>query len=32
MALLEDDDRPFYHDWVAPEGYFTDRERDLSPV
>ncbi|QAU12029.1 FAD-binding protein [Halorubrum sp. BOL3-1] len=30
-TLLEDDDRPFYHDWVAPEGYFTDRGRDLPP-
>ena len=31
VTLLEDDDRPFYHDWVAPEGYFTDRGRDLPP-
>ena len=31
LAILEDDDRPFYHDWVAPEGYFTDRGRDLPP-
>ncbi len=31
LTLLEDDDRPFYHDWVAPEGYFTDRGRDLPP-
>jgi len=31
VALLEDDDRPFYHDWVAPDGYFTDRGRDLPP-
>jgi thioredoxin reductase len=31
VAILEDDDRPFYHDWVAPEGYFTDRGRDLPP-
>jgi len=31
VTLLEDDDRPFYHDWVAPEGYFTDRDRDLPP-
>lgn len=29
--LLEDDDRPFYHDWVAPEGYFTGRDRDVPP-
>ena len=31
VTLVEDDDRPFYHDWVAPEGYFTDRGRDLPP-
>jgi thioredoxin reductase len=31
VTLLEDDDRPFYHDWVAPEGYFTDREREVPP-
>lgn len=31
VALLEDDDVPFYHDWVAPEGYFTGRGRDLPP-
>jgi thioredoxin reductase len=31
VTLLEDDDRPFYHDWVAPEGYFTDRGRALPP-
>lgn len=31
VTLLEDDDRPFYHDWVAPAGYFTGRGRDLPP-
>jgi thioredoxin reductase len=31
VTILEDDDRPFYHDWVAPEGYFTDRGRELPP-
>jgi len=31
VTLLEDDERPFYHDWVTPEGYFTDRGRDLPP-
>jgi thioredoxin reductase len=31
VTILEDDDRPFYHDWVAPEGYFTDRGRDVPP-
>ena len=31
VALLEDDDRPFYHDWVAPDRYFTGRGRDVPP-
>jgi len=31
VTLLEDDDRPFYHDWVTPDGYFTDRGRELPP-
>lgn len=31
VTLLEDIDDPFYHDWVAPEGYFTDRGRELPP-
>ncbi|MEF8791701.1 MAG: FAD-dependent oxidoreductase [Haloarculaceae archaeon] len=31
VALLEDDDRPFYHDWVTPEGYFTGRGRQVPP-
>jgi thioredoxin reductase len=31
VALLEDDPRPFYHDWVTPAGYFTDRDRPLPP-
>jgi thioredoxin reductase len=31
VTFLEDADRPFYHDWVAPEGYFTDRGRDVPP-
>jgi len=31
VTLLEDADQAFYHDWVAPEGYFTDRGRDLPP-
>jgi thioredoxin reductase len=31
VTLLEDDGRPFYHDWVAPEGYFTGRGRDVPP-
>jgi thioredoxin reductase len=31
VTLLEDADEPFYHDWVTPDGYFTDRGRDLPP-
>ncbi|MFC5278591.1 FAD-binding protein [Halorubrum rubrum] len=31
VTLLEDDDGPFYHDWVAPEGYFSDRGRPIPP-
>ena len=31
VTLLEDADAPFYHDWVAPTGYFTGRGRDIPP-
>jgi len=31
LSVIGDSDVPFYHDWVAPEGYFTDRGRDLPP-
>lgn len=31
VTVLEDADAPFYHDWVAPAGYFTGRGRDLPP-
>ena len=31
VALLEDADVGFYHDWVTPEGYFTGRDRDVPP-
>jgi len=31
VTILEDDDRPFYHDWTTPEGYFTDRGREVPP-
>ena len=31
VTLVEDSDTEFYHDWVTPEGYFTDRGRDLPP-
>lgn len=29
--MIEDSDVPFYHDWVAPEGYFTGRDRIVPP-
>lgn len=31
VAVVEDSDTNFYHDWVAPEGYFTGRGRDVPP-
>ncbi len=31
VAVVEDSDTPFYHDWVAPEGYFTGRNREVPP-
>lgn len=31
VTLLEDAEEPFYHDWVAPTGYFTGRDRDVPP-
>jgi thioredoxin reductase len=31
VTLLEDAADPFYHDWVAPEQYFTGRDRDVPP-
>ncbi|WP_246987676.1 FAD-dependent oxidoreductase [Halorientalis marina] len=29
--LLDEDERPFYHDWTVPEDYFTGRGRDVPP-
>lgn len=29
LTLVHDADPEFYHDWVVPEGYFTDRDRDV---
>ncbi|MFB6345554.1 MAG: FAD-dependent oxidoreductase [bacterium] len=29
LNVIEDLKPDFYHDWVAPEGYFTDRGRDV---
>lgn len=31
VAVIEDSDLPFYHDWVTPEGYFTGRGRGIPP-
>ena len=31
LTLIEDSDVEFYHDWTAPEGYFTDRGREVPP-
>jgi hypothetical protein len=31
LTLIEDSEVPFYHDWVAPEGYFTGRGREVPP-
>jgi thioredoxin reductase len=30
-TVVEDADAPFYNDWVAPEGYFTGRGREVPP-
>jgi thioredoxin reductase (NADPH) len=31
LAVIQDSSVDFYHDWVAPEGYFTGRGRDVPP-
>jgi thioredoxin reductase len=31
LSVIEASEVPFYHDWVAPEGYFTDRGREVPP-
>ena len=31
ITLIHDTDIPFYNDWVAPEGYWTDRGREVPP-
>jgi thioredoxin reductase len=31
VTVLEDADTGFYHDWVTPTGYFTDRGREIPP-
>ncbi|SIR03531.1 FAD binding domain-containing protein [Haladaptatus litoreus] len=29
LTVVHDADPDFYHDWVAPEGYFTNRDREV---
>jgi thioredoxin reductase len=31
LTVIDDSEVPFYHDWVTPEGYFTDRGREIPP-
>lgn len=31
IAIVEDSDVEFYHDWTVPEGYFTERGREVPP-
>jgi thioredoxin reductase len=31
ITLIHDSDTPFYHDWVVPDDYFTDRDREIPP-
>jgi len=31
LTVIDDSEVPFYHDWVAPEGYFTERGREIPP-
>jgi thioredoxin reductase len=31
LSVVEDSEVPYYHDWVVPEGYFTDRGRECPP-
>jgi len=31
IAVVEDSDVEFYHDWTVPEGYFTERGREVPP-
>lgn len=30
-TLVDESDVPFYHDWVAPQGYFTGRDIEVPP-
>ena len=31
LTVVHDSETPYYHDWVTPEGYFTDRGREVPP-
>ncbi len=31
LAVIHDSEVNFYHDWVVPEGYFTERDREVPP-
>jgi len=31
LTVVEDSDTAYYHDWVAPDRYFTGRDRDVPP-
>lgn len=31
LSVIHDSEVPFYHDWVAPAGYFTGRDREVPP-
>ena len=31
IAVVEDSDADFYHDWTVPENYFTGRDREVPP-
>jgi thioredoxin reductase len=31
LSVIEDSDVAYYHDWIVPEGYFTDRGRECPP-
>jgi thioredoxin reductase len=31
LSAIEESDEAFYHDWVTPEGYFSDRGRPVPP-
>ena len=31
LTVVHDTETPYYNDWVTPEGYFTDRGREVPP-